>query len=146
MIITFDTGILVRATKRASGPARRVVDTVAADPDHTLALSPFILGEVGKVLAHPRMQALYGLTAEEIHEHVRFLESVARIVEPEPGIPVVLSDPHDDVIVYTALSAGAEILCVRDRDFYTPNVLAFCERSDIRVMDEIALLKVLVKQ
>lgn len=143
MIVTFDTGILVRATKRSSGPARRVVDAVVADPAHVMALSPFIIDEVGKVLAHPRMQALYGLSGDEIHEHVRFLQSVAQIVEPEPSIPVVLSDPHDDPILYTAVSAGSEILCARDQHFYSRNVLTYCERADIRVMDEIDLLRLL---
>ena len=140
MIVTFDTGILVRATKRSRGPARRAIDAIAADPQHIIALSPFIIGEVGKVLAYPRMQAIYGLTADEIHEHIGFLEAISRIVEPERGIPVVLSDPHDDAVLYTAVSAGSEVLCVRDRDFYTPNVLTFCARNDIQVMNELELL------
>lgn len=143
MIITFDTGILVRATKRSSGPARRLIDIVAADPGHVIALSPFILGEVGKVLSYPRLQALYGLSADEIHAHVRFLESVALVVEPASGVPIALADPHDDPVIYTAVSAGADVLCVRDRHFYAANVLSFCERNDIRVMDELKLLELL---
>jgi len=57
MIVTFDTNILVRATRRSKGPARRVVDAIASNPDHVIALSPFILGEVGKALSYPRMQS-----------------------------------------------------------------------------------------
>ena len=56
MIVTFDSSILVRATKRSNGPARRLIDILATHPDHVIALSPFILGEVGKVLSYPRMQ------------------------------------------------------------------------------------------
>jgi hypothetical protein len=48
MIVTFDTSILVRATKRSNGPARRAVDAIASDADHVIALSPFILGEVAR--------------------------------------------------------------------------------------------------
>jgi hypothetical protein len=44
MIVTFDTTILIRATKRSDGPARRVVDAIASNPEHVIALSPFILG------------------------------------------------------------------------------------------------------
>jgi predicted nucleic acid-binding protein len=73
MIVTFDTSILVRATKRSNGPARRAVDAIASDADHVIALSPFILGEVGKVLSYPRMLDLFKLTPDEIHEHVEFL-------------------------------------------------------------------------
>jgi predicted nucleic acid-binding protein len=72
MIVTFDTSILVRANKRSNGPARRVIDAVASNPDHVIALSSYILGEVGKVLNYPRMQALYRLTGDEIHDHVSF--------------------------------------------------------------------------
>ena len=96
MIVTFDSSILVRATKRSQGPARRVIDALAARPDHVIALSPFILGEVGKVLSYPRMQQLFGLTAEEIHGHVDFLRAISRVVEPQIGLPVVLLDPNDD--------------------------------------------------
>jgi predicted nucleic acid-binding protein len=57
MIVTFDASILVRATTRSKGPARRLIDALAGHSDHIIALSPFILGEVGKVLSYPRMQA-----------------------------------------------------------------------------------------
>ena len=53
MIVTFDTSILVRATKRSDGPARKVINALALNPDHVIALSPFILGEAGKVLSFP---------------------------------------------------------------------------------------------
>jgi putative PIN family toxin of toxin-antitoxin system len=141
MIVTFDTSILVRATKRSNGPARRAVDAMASDADHVIALSPFILGEVGKVLSYPRMLALYRLTPDEIHEHIEFLRSVSRIVEPEIGLPVVLSDPKDAPVIYTAVAAGADILSVKDRDFYDPSVIAFCQTEDIRVMDDVTLLE-----
>ncbi|MGA3079048.1 MAG: hypothetical protein ABSB67_20665 [Bryobacteraceae bacterium] len=75
--------------------------------------------------------------------NVEFLRSIARIVEPQRGLPVVLSDPKDDPVVYTAVAAGADILCVRDRHFYEPAVVAFCRREDIRIMDDLALLELL---
>jgi|HubBroStandDraft_1064217.scaffolds.fasta_scaffold272498_2 hypothetical protein len=51
MIVAADATILVRATKRADGPARRVIDAIVANPAHTLVLSEYILGEVGKFFA-----------------------------------------------------------------------------------------------
>jgi putative PIN family toxin of toxin-antitoxin system len=143
MIVTVDASILVRATKRSIGPARRLIDTLDAHPEHVIALSPFILGEVGKVLSYPRMQALFGLSDDEIRGHVDYLSSISRIVEPKIGLPVVLLDPNDDSVLYTALAAGADVLCVRDRHFYDAHVAAFCAREDIRVMDELALLALL---
>ena len=143
MIITFDSSILVRATKRSNGPARRLIDTLATHPDHIVAPSPFILGEVGKVLSYPRMQESFRLSADEIHGHVDFLRSISRIVEPQTGLPLVLLDPNDYAVLYTAVAAGADVLCVKDPHFYDPHVLAFCAREDILVMDELALLELL---
>src|SRR5260370_24654185 len=143
MIVTFDTSILVRATERSSGPARKVIDILASDPDHVIALSPFILGEVGKVLSYPRMQTLYKLDADGVQRHVEFLGAISRIFEPAAGLPVVLSDPWDDPVVYTAIAAGADVLCVKDRHFYDPNVQVFCARQDIQIMDDIELLALL---
>jgi hypothetical protein len=37
MIVTFDTSILVRATKRSDGPARHAIDALSLDPDHVIA-------------------------------------------------------------------------------------------------------------
>jgi len=45
--------------------------------------------------------------------------------------------------VYTAVAAGADVLCVRDRHFYEPAVVAFCRREDIRIMDDLSLLELL---
>ena len=140
MIVTLDTGVLVRATSRSKGPARRLLQRIADNPWHLLALSPFILGEVGKVLAYPRMSRALRITPEEIHEHVAHLRRICRVVQAEVTVPVVLNDPDDDPVLYTAVGAGADVLCTRDRDFYAPNVIAFCRRYGIRVMDDLQLL------
>ncbi len=114
---------------------------IAKDSTHQLVLSPFILGEVGRVLAYSRMQQALQITTEEIHAHVAYLRRIARLVDVEVGMPVVLNDPNDDPIVYTAVCAGADVLCARDRDFYASNVVAFCRRYGIDVMDEVRLLR-----
>ena len=75
MIVTFDTAILVRATSRSKGPARKVIEKLASDPAHTIALSSYILSEVSKVLAYPRMQELFALSHQDILDHIHFLES-----------------------------------------------------------------------
>jgi predicted nucleic acid-binding protein len=105
VIITLDTAILVRATFRSQGPARRLLEEIAKDASHVLALSPYIVGEVGKALSYSRMTELLQITPEEIAAYLTYLRSVARLVEPPGGIPVVLNDPDDDPIVYTAIGA-----------------------------------------
>ena len=71
MIVTFDASILVRATKRSTGPARKVVDAITEDSSHVIALSHYILAEVRRVLNYPKMQAAFRLTTEEIHEQTQ---------------------------------------------------------------------------
>jgi hypothetical protein len=71
------------------------------------------------------------------------LRRVCRLVEPGLGLPVVLTDPDDDPVVYTAVGSGASVLCTRDRDFYAPNMTAFCRRYNIDVKDDIQLLAAL---
>ena|SRR5258707_15423321 len=140
MIVTLDTGILVRGTSRSNGAARRLLQRLAEDPSQVLALSPFILAEVGKALSYPNLQEFLRITPHEVHEHVAYLRRVARLVVPQLGIPVVLNDPEDEPVIYTAIGAGADVLCTLDRDFYAANVLRFCERYHLEVMDDVTLL------
>ena len=87
MRVVPDTAILVRMNAKASGPARRLLERIAARP-HELILSPFLLEETERVLYYPRMQALYKLSPDEIREHIAEMVSVARIVDPVVREPV----------------------------------------------------------
>jgi len=99
------------------------------------------VGEVGKALSYPRMYEALHITPDEIQDHLAYLKRIARLVEPEMGLPVVLTDPKDDPVIYTAVGAGADILCARDRGFFVPNVIAFCRRYRIEIMNELRLLE-----
>jgi hypothetical protein len=118
-----------------------LIDTLATHSDHIIALSPFILGEVGKVLSYPRMQALFGLGGDEIHGHVGLLRSISRIVEPQTGLPVVLLDPMTMPPCTRRLPPVPTCCALRTGISMTPHVIAFCAREDIRVMDELALIE-----
>ena len=120
--------------------ARRLLQEIAANSAHVLALSPFIIGEVGKALSYRRLSEVLRITPEEISAHLTYLRRICHLVEPALGLPVVLTDPDDDPVVYTAVGSGANVLCTRDRDFCAPNVTAFCRRYDMDVMDDIRLL------
>ncbi len=143
MIVTFDTGILVRATPASKGPARRLIESVANNPAHKLVTSEFILGEVGKVLCYSRMETLLGIDSNAIHEYLAFLRRVSTISDPLPGLPIVLNDPNDDPIVYTAVTARADVLCALDSHLHAPNVVAFCQSHGIAVMTDLELLQLL---
>ena len=140
MRVTPDTGILVRMNVRATGPARRLLDVILDGP-HELVLSEFLLKETARVLRYPRMQAVYKLTENDISEHIGVLRARSDLVDPVVHAPVVLADPNDDPVVYTAVAGGADVLCTMDRDFYSPQVISFCRDSGIEIMNDVELLQ-----
>ncbi len=142
MRIVLDTGILIRTNTKASGPARLLLERIAARGHH-LVLSPFLLEETARVLNYPRIQALYALSPTEIEEHIDLLTAVAEIVDPVVGEPVVVKDPYDDPVVYTAVAGRADVLCTRDRDFYDPRVVEFLRAHNMAVMSDLELLDLL---
>lgn len=145
MRITPDTAILVRANVKATGSAKELLRLIGKTGAR-LVLSPFLLTEVRRALRYPRLQALYRLSEEDIAEHLRYLESLADVVAPAEGPPVVLKDPDDDPVVYTAVAGQADIICTIDRHFFEPNVLAFCARQRILLMTDVELLHALRSQ
>jgi putative PIN family toxin of toxin-antitoxin system len=128
---TLDSNILVRAVASPLGPALRVLDKIRAA--HTLVLSRFILDEVERVLLYPRLQARYHITAGEAARFTRALADVSHMVEPVIAGRLVLSDPDDDPVLYTAADGMAEVLCTRNiRHFDDANVRSFCAARGIR--------------
>jgi len=89
MRITPDTTVLIRTTAKATGPARELL-AVIRQLDCRLVLSRFLLDEVQRVLRYPRVQAVYRLNDDDILEHARYLESLADMVSPFEGPPIVL--------------------------------------------------------
>jgi uncharacterized protein len=143
--ITPDTGILVRTNTKATGPARRLLETILTGP-HELVLSEFLLEETARVLQYPRIQKIYQLTSEDIAEHIQLLRDRADLVSSMVQEPVIWRDPDDDPVLYTAVDGRADVLCALDRDFYAPEVLAFCQQRGIEVMNDVALLQRLRKE
>jgi putative PIN family toxin of toxin-antitoxin system len=140
MRVLLDTNILVRANPKASGSARALFAELTRSSEHTLILSPFLLEEVERVLAYPRLQALWPLTPEEIRVYTKALDDLAEMVHLDPVHPAILGDPKDDPVVATALVGRADVVCTLDRDFYTPNALDYLRRHSILVMSDTQLL------
>ena len=61
--------------------------------------------------------------------------------------PLVLSDPADDPVLYTAADGKAEVLCTRNiRHFDAPEVQKFCAARGIRVMTDLDVLRDLLER
>jgi hypothetical protein len=64
------------------------------------------------------------------------------MVEPVIVRPIVLSDPADDSVLYTAADGKADILCTRNtRHFDVPEVHRFCAEHGIRIMTDLEILQ-----
>ena len=145
MRVVIDTNVLVRAVPGAGGPAREVLLQITDDP-HTLIVSPFMLEEFGEALHYERLRAIHGLDDAGIEDALDHLRNASLIVEPaETDVaPVVGADPDDDQVIAAAVAAQAEVICTLDRHFRNPDVQAYCDARGIRVMDDVAPLKLLV--
>jgi len=80
---------------------------------------------------------------QDIQEHVQFLVKISEVVHPSIEAPVVLKDRDDDPVVYTAIDGEADVLCTLDRDFYEPEVVAFCGKHGVSILDDVDLLQML---
>jgi putative PIN family toxin of toxin-antitoxin system len=136
---TLDSNILVRAVASPQGPALRLLDIALSA--HTLVLSRFILDEVERVLLYPRLQARYQIAASEAARFTGNLADVAHMVELVIVRPLVLSDPADDPVLYTAAEGKADVVCTRNiRRFDVAEVRSFCAARGIRVMTDLDVL------
>ena len=60
---------------------------------------------------YPRLRERYRITPAEAARFAGTLADAACLVEPLIAEPVVLSDPDDDPVLYTAADGNADILC-----------------------------------
>ena len=116
MRIVFDTNVLARAHQLAHGPARRGLLFVATGSD-VLILSQYLLQELRRILAYPRVLKSSGLTALDISEYLDYLARVSTLVHPLPVPEKLLRDPADEPVLGTALAGNADVICTRDADF-----------------------------
>lgn len=143
MRVTLDSAIVVRVNVSRAGPAYRLFQLLR-DQGHTIVLSQYILSEVRDVLATTRMQKRFRATVAEIEWQMAELRASAAMVALASGPPVILSDPKDDPVLYTAVAGNADVLCTLDRHFFAPEVLSFCAERGIRVMTDVDLLRELL--
>jgi putative PIN family toxin of toxin-antitoxin system len=138
--LTLDSNILVRAVTSPQGPALRLLDMVLAS--HTLVSSRFILDEVERVLLYPRIQARYQIAPADAAQFVGRLAEAAHLIEPVITVPIVVADPNDDPVLYTAADGKADVLCtLNTRHFMSPQVQAFCAARSIRIMTDVDVLR-----
>jgi putative PIN family toxin of toxin-antitoxin system len=105
--IVFDTNVLIAALV-ANGLCHEIVQRGLRL--HALASSPALLDELERTLRNK-----VGMTPEA-RRFVDALRHHVRIVDPEPLPSAVSRDPDDDVVLSTALAAGADVIVTGDHD------------------------------
>lgn len=142
MRIVFDTNVLARAHQLAHGPARRGLLFVATGSD-VLILSQYLLQELRRILAYPRVLKSSGLTALDISEYLDYLARVSTLVHPLSVPEKVLRDPADEPVLGTALAGNADVICTRDADFFAEEVRRFSSARGIQILSNLELLRAL---
>jgi uncharacterized protein len=141
MRVVLDSNILARAVYSVGGPAEEVVQRLTVPP-HLVIISDFLLAELRRILHYPRLKRMHGFDNEKIEHVVTIIETAAVRIEvrEDDVVRVVPDDLDDDYIVAAAVSAGADILCTRNRHFYHEEVIAYCRRHAVEIMDDVELL------
>jgi putative PIN family toxin of toxin-antitoxin system len=140
--IFFDTNVLARAHQLAHSPARRALLFAATGSD-VLILSLYLMQELRRILAYPRVLKSSGLTALDISEFLDYLARVSTLVHPLSVPEKLLRYPADEPVFGTALAGNADVICTRDADFFTEEVRIFSVARGIRVLSDLELLHAL---
>lgn len=138
--VVLDTNVLVRVAASPSGPAAELFDQLY--PEDLLVTSAGLLFELAETLAYDRVRKLHGLDDAQLK---RFVDRVAIgslvVALPEPLAQVVPADPDDDMVVATAVVGRAGVICTRNKHLRHPDVITYCARHSIRILDDLELLK-----
>jgi putative PIN family toxin of toxin-antitoxin system len=136
--VVLDTNVLARAHQRAQGPARRILLHIISN--HVVIISPYILGELERVLTYPRLLKRSGLSLNDIGEYLENLAAISCLVTPETVPGDVLRDATDAPILGTALAGKADVLCTRDADLFEESVQRFCSARGIELLTDLQFI------
>lgn len=139
MRVLVDSNILLRAAISPQGPARALLQEIETHENHGIVLSEYIIEEVERVLASPRILKRLSLEAGSIPDFLDGIREVAEIVLPEPS-PTIISNANDQPVLDAATTAGVEVICTVDRHFAEQAVRTLCKHHGIEILDDVALL------
>jgi len=137
--IVLDSNILVRAFANSHGFAYKLLLAVLADY-HRLLVSNEMLAELTRVLRYSRLAKDHGEDEEAIYEFIDWLRQTAELVTVNPFTVAPIRDAQDVIVIQTALSGEADILCIMDRDFFEPPASIFLESRGIEVLTDAQLM------
>ena len=119
--------------------ARKLLRRIEEREEHVLVITSHLLSEVVDVLHHPRIQAHWRISDQEIQIYCRYLSDVGEEVPVRPLAPVI-SDPKDQAVIEAAVAGRATVICTGDAHFYLSPAKEFLEQHGISVLNDRGLL------
>jgi putative PIN family toxin of toxin-antitoxin system len=109
-----DSSVLVSAFLSPNGTPATLL-ACARRGAFSIHLSKEILEETAQALLRPKTARRYRHTVDDVTQYLALLSKVGEVVESIPTLRVVPLDPKDDMVVGTAVKAGADYLVTGDR-------------------------------
>ena len=109
---TLDTNVLAPGIAGAGSASNRLF-RLWRDDAFTLIISRHILDELQRALQDPYFAAR--VPGGEVDEAMRQLTANATVVELSVEVQGVATPPEDDLVLATAISGEASVLCTRDK-------------------------------
>jgi putative PIN family toxin of toxin-antitoxin system len=117
MRVVLDTNVIIAGLRSQHGASRLWLDA-AMRKRHTLVVSVPLVMEYEAVALRPEHVAAFRLTPVEIGEFFEDLCAVAERTSLRYRLKPVLKDPSDEMVLETAVMAGADaIVTFNVRDF-----------------------------
>jgi putative PIN family toxin of toxin-antitoxin system len=117
--VVLDSSVLVSAFLTPRGTPATLLAR-ARRGAFSVHLSNEIIEETARALLRPKTMARYRYTAHDVKEYLVLLTEVTEAVEDIPTLRAVPIDPKEDMIVATAVKAGADYLVAGDRRHLVP--------------------------
>ena len=127
---TADSNIYISALNFGGTPDK-VLD-LGRSGEVRLAISDFILGEIGRVLGDK-----FGWRDEESREAQAQIAGFCEHVTPDRRVYAVRDDPTDNGVLECAIEAGSEYLVTGDR-----HLLALRQFENVRIVSPAAFLEI----
>jgi uncharacterized protein len=118
VLVVLDTNVLVSGLAFPGGPPGRLVAAWRSG-GLTLALSDFLLDELGRVL--PALSARTAFTSSDARDFLDLLRAMALVIDLGPEVLAQaqasgLRDPNDVPVLATLIASGADYLVTGDKD------------------------------
>lgn len=115
MKIVLDTNVIVSGLMSPAGAPGKIIDAWI-ESRFDLVSSLYQLGEIGRVLAYPKISNILGWDDQLIEAFIKQIYLRAEIIEPDISGIAVPEDPADTPILAILVASNADTLVSGDQD------------------------------